>query len=209
MSSRTLQSKLLICILMIPKTKKIISFTNKIIPLELTEEAKTALSFYPELISVPIEFRFTKKVSSSIMKAQPEFLSLLNKKSERKYIIFISRSFGIKGKELSTANIPTEVMVGWLGHELGHIMDYIDRSSLNLVAFGIGYLFSSSFIKKAEQRADRFAVQHQMKDYILATKNFILNHTELSDEYKNKIKRLYVSPEEIIEFVNEQTTSIS
>jgi hypothetical protein len=184
------------------KTK---SLKNKIIPALFTEEAKMALSFYPELKTVPIEFRLTRKMGSSVMKAQPQYKSLFLKKEKRKYIVLISRQFGIKNIELSTVNIPSEVIIGWLGHELGHIMDYKNRSSINLIGFGIRYLLSKSYFKKAEQRADRFAVEHQMKNYILATKNFILDHTDLTENYKKKIKRLYVSPEDILEFVNEKT----
>ena len=104
-------------------------------------------------------------------------------------------------------HIPQNVLIGWLGHELGHVMDYHNRSGLNLIRFGMGYLFSESFVRKAEQRADRYAVRHGMKDYILETKNYILNHVGLSEKYKEKIKRLYVSPEQLLEFVNEEKAS--
>lgn len=179
---------------------------NKIIPEYIKHEATKALSFYPELKDVPIEFKLTKKMSASVMKAQPKLLSLFKNKKNREYVILISRHFDIKKMELHTSYIPKEVLIGWLGHELGHIMDYHTRSSLNLIGFGLGYIFSNSYLRKAEQTADKYAIRHNMKDYILATKNYILNHTELSDRYKEKIKRLYVSPEQVLEFVNEETT---
>jgi hypothetical protein len=40
-----------------------------------------------------------------------------------------------------------------------------------------------------------------MKDYILKTKDFILNHAEISDKYKARIKKFYLSPEELMEMV--------
>lgn len=186
-------------------SNKTLSFNNKSFPEYLKKEAKLALSFYPELNEVPIEFRLTKNMSSSVMKAQPKFWSLLKNKNQREYIVLISRTFGIKHRELQTSQVPKEVMVGWLGHELGHVMDYQNRSTFNLIAFGFRYVFQESFTKTAEQTADRFAVNHNMEAYILATKNFILNHTGLSEKYKEKIRRLYVSPEGILDFVNEKT----
>lgn len=177
---------------------------NKSIPEYIKHEAEMALSFYPELENTPIEFKLTTNSGSSVMKAQPKFWSLFKNKNKREYVVLISRHFDIKKRELHTSHIPKEVMIGWLGHELGHIMDYRNRSSINLIGFGIGYLFLNSYVRKAEQAADRFAVRHNMKDYILATKSYILNHTELSDRYKEKIKRLYVSPEQVLEFVNEE-----
>ncbi len=186
-------------------TTETISMTNKQIPKHIEYEAEKALSFYPELADVPIEFKLTSKKSASVMKAQPKIKSLF--KSKREYVILISKNFDIQNRELYMNHIPQNVLIGWLGHELGHVMDYHNRSGLNLIRFGMGYLFSESFVRKAEQRADRYAVRHGMKDYILETKNYILNHVGLSEKYKEKIKRLYVSPEQLLEFVNEEKVS--
>ena len=40
--------------------------------------------------------------------------------------------------------------------------------------------------------------------YILKTKNFILNHADITPIYKARIKKYYLSPEEIMELVNNQ-----
>lgn len=171
---------------------------NKIIPDKIYKEASIALSHYPELADVSIEFKFKPSLSTSFMKAQPNFLSLLKPKSDRSYIVFISEVFYLDGFKLPVENIPSKVLIGWLGHELGHIMDYNNRSSFNLALFGIKYVFSANFIRKAERTADTYAVTHMMKDYILATKKFILNNSSLSEKYKTRIKRLYLSPDEIL-----------
>ena len=55
--------------------------------------------------------------------------------------------------------------------------------------------------QKAEQKADQYAVDHGLGHYLVATKRFILDHAELPQAYKDKIARLYVSPEEIVEQV--------
>ena len=94
------------------------------------------------------------------------------------------------------------MLIGWIGHELGHVMDYRNRSTLNMISFALKYLFSTAHIQEVERAADTYAVKHGMYQYILATKNFILNNTSISPKYKNRIKRLYMSPEEIMELVN-------
>ena len=43
-----------------------------------------------------------------------------------------------------------------------------------------------------------------MEDYILKTKDFILNHAKITPTYKDRIKRYYLSPEEIMEMVKER-----
>ncbi|MBU2997707.1 hypothetical protein KO500_14755 [Cellulophaga baltica] len=182
--------------------------TTHIIPNSIKEEALIALSHYPELENTEIEFKFKKNIKKSIMQAQPSFLSLFKRKEKRSYKILISESFEIEGEKFDTKDIPKNVMIGWLGHELGHVMDYRDRSSLNLIWFGVKYLLSDSSIKEAERAADSFAVNKNMDAYILATKNFILNNTSLSEVYKARIKKYYLSPEEIMVIVADRDKAL-
>ncbi|MDN3667419.1 hypothetical protein ACFFU1_10540 [Algibacter miyuki] len=175
-----------------------------IYPKSIAIEAETALSHYPELEDVAVEFKFKSKIRKSTMQAQPTFWSVFRSKSKRKYKVLISESFIIGDTIYDTKGMPSEVLIGWLGHELGHIMDYQHRSGFNLIGFGLGYLFSEKSMKNAERRADTFAVLHGMETYILATKNFILNEAGFSEIYKNRIKRYYLSPEEIMIIVDER-----
>ena len=183
--------------------KTVVYQGNKTIPVQIFEEAKRALAYFPELEEVGIEFRFKNDISKSFMQAQPAFSNVFKGKNNRNYYIFISSQVNIEGKDFSIRDIPSDVLVGWLGHELGHVMDYRERSGMGLVIFGLRYVTSNKYIMKAERRADVFAVNQGMGDYILKTKDFILNNTDLSESYKNRIKRLYLSPEEIVNLVNE------
>ncbi|QXP51339.1 hypothetical protein H0I25_00665 [Cellulophaga sp. HaHa_2_95] len=175
-----------------------------IIPDAIRKEAEFALSHYPELRNTRIEFKFKKNIKKSIMQAQPSFLSLLRPKKKRSYYIFISENFEIEGQKFATKDIPENVMIGWLGHELGHVMDYRNRSSLNLIWFGIKYYFIDASIKEAERAADSHAVAKNLDGYILDTKNFILNNTNLSEIYKARIRKYYLSPDEIMILVEER-----
>ncbi len=185
------------------KNSDSLEITNKIIPEAILAETKIALSYYPELKDIPIEFKFKKKIKKSFMQAQPKFSGIFKKKKYRSYYIMISEKFNIEKEEFSITEVPSEVLIGWIGHELGHVMDYQERSGFNLVQFGINYLTSNNFIKEAERAADTFAVSHGMGDYILSTKDFILNHAHLSEVYKDRIRRLYLSPKEILLLVEE------
>lgn len=178
-------------------------FTNKIIPPSIENEVRIALSHFPELIDTPIEFRFKPRIKRSFMQAQPKFSGIFNKRKNRSYFIMISERFNIEDDEFGVEDLPTDVLIGWLGHELGHIMDYRDRKGFNLMVFGVRYLVSHKHIREAERAADTYAVNRGMGEYILATKDFILSHANLSEIYKARIKRLYLSPEEILELVEE------
>ncbi|QOD62047.1 hypothetical protein H9I45_06270 [Polaribacter haliotis] len=175
-----------------------------IIPLNIKEEVEFALQHYPQLKNIHIEFKFKKNIKKSTMQARPTFDSFFKTKKNRKFLILISEKFKISGREFSTIDIPKDIFIGWIGHELGHIMDYQHRNKLNLIWFGIKYLLSDNHIIEAERAADSFAVNHNMEEYILKTKDFILNNADIPEAYKNRIKRYYLSPEEIMVLIKER-----
>ena len=176
---------------------------NKIIPEEMEEVILTALSFYPDLLDTRIKFVYEQNIRKSVMQAQPKPRTLLRRKSHRVYVVKISRYLKLNQEKLDISTLPFEVLVGWIGHELGHIMDYKDRSGFAMVGFGARYWLSERFLKKAERRADLYALKHGLGDKIISTKNFVLNHVDIPVSYKERIKRLYMSPEEFTEMLTE------
>ena len=174
---------------------------NKQIPALIEKNVLKALSFYPELKNTAISFIFKTNIKTSVMQAQPAFMTLLQKRKNRRYRINISKYFKLITTQIPIQQIPNDVMIGWVGHELGHILDYEGMSNAGMVSFGYRYYFHSSFVKHAEMVADSLAVERGMGNYIVATKRFILDHAELPQTYKNKIARLYLSPDVIVEQV--------
>ncbi|WP_231481281.1 hypothetical protein [Sediminibacter sp. Hel_I_10] len=186
----------------------IVSMTNAqhTIPDSINNHVTTALSYYPELDSTNIEFKFKKNIKKSTMQARPTFGSFFRSRKHRRYVILISEKFKISNEEFRTRDIPKDIFIGWIGHELGHIMDYQDRDKLNLIWFGIKYVLSDNHIVEAERAADSYAVNHGMEDFILKTKDFILNHAEITQSYKDRIQKYYLSPEEIMHLVEQRET---
>ncbi|QYA25856.1 hypothetical protein G3I01_10160 [Gramella sp. MT6] len=182
--------------------KDSLEFSNKIVPDTIWREVYIALSHYPELKDTPIDFRFKKNIKKSFMQAQPKVNSLFKNRKNRSYIVFINQKFTIEDEVFDITTVPSEVLIGWIGHELGHIMDYRDRSSADLIWFGVKYLTSKNYIREAEKAADTYAVNHGLGEEIIATKNFIINHSKLSDSYKDRIQELYLSPEEIMVLID-------
>ncbi|MDO6598026.1 hypothetical protein Q4512_13975 [Oceanihabitans sp. 2_MG-2023] len=179
-----------------------------IIPESILKEANKALEYFPQLQETNIEIKFKKNIKKSTMQARPTFGSFFRGRKNRKYIILISESFKISNQVFKTKDIPSDILVGWIGHELGHILDYQKRSKMNLIRFGINYLFSENSIVEAERAADTFAVAQGMEKYILKTKNFILNHADITLSYKNRIKKFYLSPEEIMILVENRDKAL-
>ena len=174
------------------------------IPDLLREEILLALAYYPELLHTHIEFTIlSPSIKKSIMQAQPLIPTLFQPKTERGYVIKISRYFKSDSQPMPIESIPKNILVGWVGHELGHIMDYLDRSVWSMIRYGLGYLFSKRYLMQAERAADLNAISHGLGTKIVGTKNFILDHAHLPEHYKAKIRRLYLSPEETILLIEE------
>lgn len=175
--------------------------TNKIYPGSLKDEIQKTLTYFPNLKNVPVEFKFKKKIKRSTMQAQPRFTKVLSPRHKREYIIFIKRHFKLGDIDTPIENLPQDVLIGWLGHELGHVMDYERMSNFQLIKFGLKYLTSGKAIVNAERQADTYAVKQGMQTYIMATKTFILDHADISETYKARMKKYYLSPEEIMDLV--------
>lgn len=171
------------------------------VPAALKKNVLTALSFYPELKDTRIRFIVKKNLRNSVMQAQPVAPSLLRGRKKRRYRVNISPQFRLVHASIPITSLPDSVLVGWIGHELGHILDYERRNNTGMMAFGYRYYFYPGFVKRAEEAADTLAVARGLGRYLIATKRFILDHAELPPAYKEKIARLYLSPEAILELV--------
>jgi hypothetical protein len=130
------------------------------------------------------------------MQAQPKIKSIFKKKSSRKYVVKISRNLKLIHGKIDISTLPCEVLVGWIAHELGHVIDYKDRSLFSMIKFGFRYVLFKKFIIKAEKAADLYALKHGLGNNIIEVKNFVLSHADIPAEYKARNKRLYMSPEE-------------
>lgn len=180
---------------------------DKEIPNVIRHEVLTALAHYPELKTTRIRFKFTRSLKGSIMAARPQVGTLFGTRKNRTYDVLISPVFKLQNSIEPIHQVDPKVLIGWIGHELGHIMDYEQRSTFGIARFGLLYWLSKTYIRKAERVADTFAVHRGMAPYILATKDFILSHSGLSQKYKDKIARLYLSPDDIVQVVEEMQQS--
>lgn len=181
-------------------SKKNVKYRNKTIPVVLLDPVLKALSYFPELEEVDITFELKEKISGAVMQAQPKVFSLfVDGKENRKYKVKITREldFG-DGDVLAIEEVPYDALVGWLGHELGHVMDYLNRSSADMMHFGARYMISKQKVTEAELTADGYAIGCGMGHQILANKNYILNNEGFKDDYKDKIKNLYMSPQMVL-----------
>jgi hypothetical protein len=135
-------------------------------------------------------------MGKTTMRAQPVInLSFLKRKKRQFYVDFSARLSS--NQDLKVEKLPRKVLIGWFAHELGHVMDYLDRSAFQIVGFGIGYILHEHFRIGAERKADLYAITHGFADYIIETKKYILEQSSFPDSYKRRIETYYMSPDEV------------
>ncbi len=170
------------------------------VPNDLKPSFGEAVSFFPDLKNTQIELKLAS--ISSTMQAHPEitFRNLLSKK--RKFIIKVNNDFKTN-KTLNYKELSNDILVGWIGHELSHIVDYQNRSFLSLIGLGINYYLSSSFRSEVENFADKSTVYRGLGKELLSGVVYSIENTEISKEYQNKLVENYYSPKELKEIIAE------
>jgi hypothetical protein len=156
---------------------------------------RRTLARFPLLHDHPVTLR-QHPIKKTTMRAQPVFNMAFLRKSTRHFRVEISNHTELSD-HIRIEDLPEEVLTGWFAHELGHVVDYRERSALGLIGFGAAYLLSAAFLMGAERRADLFAIDHGFSDEILATKRYILEHATLPAAYKARLRRYYLSPDEV------------
>lgn len=137
-----------------------------------------------------------RKVKGTTMQAQPviNLTKLLGGPDRYK----IKLAEYVKDSEnLKVSELPEDVLKGWFAHELGHVVDYAPHSTIGMISYGIKYITSKKFRKEVEHRADELAIEAGFHKEILATKQFVFEHDLIDDDYKNQMKKYYMSIEDV------------
>jgi hypothetical protein len=168
--------------------------SKKIIPPEIELECLTALSFYPELKNTDIEFRFGNL--NFTMLSQPKFKSILYDRARRQYLITIQKQ-GLTKKSIDWRQLSFNAMVGWIGHELGHVLHYSHKSSGGILFVGMKYGVPG-YRRKIERFTDQLAIQHHLGYALYEGVTYTLDSSHASEHYKQSQEKFYLNPDEII-----------
>lgn len=177
---------------------------NKSIPAELVQVILKTLAHYPELDTVAIEFVINDKMHNSFMQAQPIPIGLIRKRKYRKYKIQLMSSLMIGDSIIPTHLLPEDALMGWFGHEIGHIVDYENMDNIEIMIFGLRYLFSKNYVIRTEKRVDLIAIAHGLGKENIAWKEYVLGQPLLPKAYLDKIKQIYMPPSKVEEILKGQ-----
>jgi hypothetical protein len=180
---------------------KIASGWGKLYPPQYELEILTALSHYPELKSVPIEF--IELPINCTMMAQPRTKTLFDKRN-RTYIIFINNSKETTG--FHPAELSFNQFVGVVGHELGHLSYYAGRTAWQLVIDGIGYYFKD-YRRGFEAGTDYLTIDHGLGWQLLDFSDYIMNKATLSAVYAKKKNAYYLTDQNLRQELQKRMTT--
>jgi len=175
---------------------------KKIFPAEIEMECLAALSFYPELKNTDIEFRFGNLNFTMISK--PRFKSISKDRTQRQYVIIIQKP-GLSKNNLEWKELSFNAMVGWIGHELGHVLHYSHKSSGGILFIGMKYAVPG-YRRKMERFTDQLAIQHNLGYALYEGVDYTINSSHAGVHYKNNQEKFYLHTEEIIARIHSKET---
>lgn len=170
---------------------------NKVIPKLYEPQILIALSHYPELKGLKIEF--IESPQRSIMAADVLVRDVFRNKLSRTYVVYINN------KRKDNAMVPEQVSVtgqiGMIGHELGHILKFSQMSYLGARMYFLR-LSSNHFRTKTERSVDLLTIEHGLGWALFEISWHILNKDDVPAAYRERKKKYYMSPDEIRAAIN-------
>ncbi|MEB8347472.1 hypothetical protein OO010_15570 [Flavobacteriaceae bacterium KMM 6898] len=180
----------------------------KKIPIEIRPQVLIALSFYPELSDTKIIFRFRKRISP--LASRPRLWSTFRKSKNRTYIITISTESTPKLTSILFLNLPYNAQIGVLGHELGHITEYKNKSAWHLLGLYLKLLKAEN-VNEFEFKTDRICIEHGLGYQLYDWSQFVRQELDIlewkgaGDFYSSNdeevTKQRYMNPQTIEKFM--------
>jgi hypothetical protein len=170
-------------------------FSNKkLFHPKIKHAALVALSRYPELKNTRIEFLFRNITAT--METRPKINFKAFSKKQRTYQVFINLNKG-KNRALDIDSLTETMKIGWIAHELGHVVDYESRSAFSLMAMGVFYVTVPSFKRNIEQGVDIITIRHGLGYEHCDGAEYLLYQSNATEKYKQNNLKYYLSIEKM------------
>ena len=165
---------------------------NKTLLPKFEEVITIALQHFPELQNIKIQF-IQKKWFHFTVASLIDRRSLFGPRAKRSYTIIINTQVPIEFDHGLFSKLPQKLQIGLLGHELAHVVDYQQRSFLQVVKILIFYLIPSR--KQIFERSiDIIAIKHGMWTYL---HGFYTHFTSKHPHKTKKFMESYLNDDQI------------
>lgn len=174
--------------------------TNKFIIPKFKLQCLVALSYFPSLKNTHIDFVYSN--INTTMQCKPTVNSVIKNNTNREYVITINNNASFEGVLLS--EVPFNAQIGVIGHELSHIIDYESQNTKGIINRGFDYL-SEDTKKEFEYYIDSLTITIGLGWQLYDWADFVLNKSKASSEYKDFKRRIYLTPEMILNQINKNS----
>ena len=148
-------------------------------------------SRFVELHNVNIEIVFTPMFLST-MNCRPRLASLVFPWRKRRYIISVNSRKNFGRYSIPVESLSDEVLAGWFGHELSHVVQYEKMSLIELIAFPFKYFFNLDFRKNFEIEATHIAREIGFGNELSEVEKFLRNDRRVNKKYQERFRRFYI-----------------
>ncbi|HXA02439.1 MAG TPA: hypothetical protein VNW99_10655 [Cytophagaceae bacterium] len=181
--------------------------SKKMIPAAYEKQALLALSFYPELKEIHIEFREMKMKST--LKAFPTpGSSVFRSAGKRTYVVAICTQYKQGMSPITFDKLPFNAQVGILGHELAHISYFVKKSRLGMLSIALVNI-SKTRTDRFEYMTDGIAIAHGLGWQLLDWSEFIRKTLNIKSyrgiQYYLKMKEKSRTPSDQEKYMNPET----
>jgi hypothetical protein len=179
--------------------------TNKIFPAVYEPQILIALSYFPELKNITIEFRLKK--TNTPLSSKPKLFGLLQSAKNRRYIVTISEATNSRLEPILFKNLNFNAQVGVLGHELSHVSDYMTKGFGKMSNLLLIEIFSKKQVDSFESRTDLICIYHGLGYQLLEWSKSVRQNLKIEYwcgadnlQYMTKKER-YLNPETIVKAI--------
>lgn len=162
-------------------------------------QALLALSHYPELKEIRIDFIYRKAMIP--LSSRPRLLSTFRKKEKWRYKVVISSESLDAMENILVKNLPLNSQIGIIGHELAHSVYYQNQNFFQIIGIGIMYFFPK-FRAKFERDTDIRTIDYGLGWQLLEYAAYVRNINDLSNSNFD-MDKYYLNPQEIEEYMNQ------
>ena len=163
-----------------------------------------ALSYYPELREVEINFLYEKAFIP--LSSRPYFPTMFGKRDKWVYNVIVS-SESIKSMEtILLKNLPFNAQVGILAHEIGHTLHYQQYGFWQMLKFALLYAFDADFRATHERSTDAQVVYHSLGWQLFDYAKFVRTDPSTLESYESSkgfIDKFYLTPADIMQVMSE------
>jgi len=147
----------------------------------LLSDVQFVLSYYPELQGKQVKVYYSS--IKQTMNSRPCFRNLFVRKENRTYRIIINNNTG-KEKGLPIAVLSDDVRIGFIAHEVAHMLTYDQMNNAQTMKFALKYVFSKKFVFNVERYTDNVAIEHHLARQLYAGTEYCQSCTDLSPKYR-------------------------